>query len=307
MDLLLKLKYSFVVGILFVSSFIQAQSSLESFLTPSDSINKPRQSGVYIGESVALGATLIGLNQIWYKDYPQSNFHFFNDNDQWLQIDKVGHLYSSYHLGRAGAELLQWSGASQKEQLLYGASVGFAFLTVVEVFDGFSQEWGASTGDIIANATGTTLYVSQELLWKEQRITPKFSFHQTKFAKQRPETLGKSLNEQLLKDYNGQTYWLSFNIHSFTNDSLIPKWLNLAIGYGGENMLYGSRSEALQNGIFQQEYRQFYLSLDIDLTKIATKSHFMKTIFSVFNTIKIPAPTLQYNDYNGLKAHFIYF
>ena len=307
MDLLLKLKYSFVVGILFVSSFIQAQSSLESFLTPSDSINKPRQSGVYIGESVALGATLIGLNQIWYKDYPQSNFHFFNDNDQWLQIDKVGHLYSSYHLGRAGAELLQWSGASQKEQLLYGASVGFAFLTVVEVFDGFSQEWGASTGDIIANATGTTLYVSQELLWKEQRITPKFSFHQTKFAKQRPETLGKSLNEQLLKDYNGQTYWLSFNIHSFTKDSLIPKWLNLAIGYGGENMLYGSHSEALQNGIFQQEYRQFYLSLDIDLTKIATKSHFMKTIFSVFNTIKIPAPTLQYNDYNGLKAHFIYF
>ena len=224
-----------------------------------------------------------------------------------MQIDKVGHLYSSYHLGRAGAELLQWSGASQKEQLLYGASVGFAFLTVVEVFDGFSQEWGASTGDIIANATGTTLYVSQELLWKEQRITPKFSFHQTKFAKQRPETLGKSLNEQLLKDYNGQTYWLSFNIHSFTKDSLIPKWLNLAIGYGGENMLYGSRSEALQNGIFQQEYRQFYLSLDIDLTKIATKSHFMKTIFSVFNTIKIPAPTLQYNDYNGLKAHFIYF
>ena len=307
MDLLLKLKYSFVVGILFVSSFIQAQSSLESILTPSDSINKPRQSAVYIGESVALGATLIGLNQIWYKDYPQSNFHFFNDNDQWLQIDKVGHLYSSYHLGRAGAELLQWSGASQKEQLLYGASVGFAFLTVVEVFDGFSQEWGASTGDIIANATGTTLYVSQELLWKEQRITPKFSFHQTKFAKQRPETLGKSLNEQLLKDYNGQTYWLSFNIHSFTKDSLIPKWLNLAIGYGGENMLYGSRSEALQNGIFQQEYRQFYLSLDIDLTKIATKSHFMKTIFSVFNTIKIPAPTLQYNDYNGLKAHFIYF
>ena len=307
MDLLLKLKYSFVVGILFVSSFIQAQSSLESFLTPSDSINKPRQSGVYIGESVALGATLIGLNQIWYKDYPQSNFHFFNDNDQWLQIDKVGHLYSSYHLGRAGAELLQWSGASQKEQLLYGASVGFAFLTVVEVFDGFSQEWGASTGDIIANATGTALYVSQELLWKEQRITPKFSFHQTKFAKQRPETLGKSLNEQLLKDYNGQTYWLSFNIHSFTKDSFVPKWLNLAIGYGGENMLYGSNSEALQNGIFQQEYRQFYLSLDIDLTKIETKSHFLKTFFSVFNTIKIPAPTLQYDDYNGVKAHFVYF
>ena len=292
---------------IFVSIFSQAQPSFDSFLTPSDSLNKPRKSGVYIGEAVVWGATLFGLNQIWYKEYPQSNFHFFNDNDQWLQIDKVGHLYSSYHLGRAGAELLQWSGASQKEQLLYGATIGFGFLTVVEAFDGFSQEWGASTGDIIANAAGTALYVSQELVWNEQRITPKFSFHQTKWAQQRPETLGKSLNEQVLKDYNGQTYWLSFNIHSFTKDSFLPKWLNLAVGYGGENMLFGSRSEALQNGFLQDDYRQFYLSLDIDLTKIETNSHFLKTLFAVFNTIKIPAPTLQYDDCNGVKAHFIYF
>lgn len=292
---------------LLVTVFGQAQSSFKSFLTPSDSVNKPRKSGVYIGESVALGATLIGLNQIWYKEYPQSNFHFINDNKQWLQMDKLGHVYSSYHLGRAGAELLHWSGASKKEQLIYGSTLGLGFLTIVEVFDGFSQEWGASSGDIIANATGTAMYVSQELLWKEQRITPKFSFRQTKFAAQRPEALGSSLNEQILKDYNGQTYWLSFNIKSFTKDAIIPKWLNLAIGYGGERMLYGTNSEAVKKGILQNPYRQFYLSFDVDLTKIETKSHFLKTLFSVFNTIKIPAPTLQYDDFNGVKAHFIYF
>jgi hypothetical protein len=256
---------------------------------------------------VALGATLIGLNQLWYKDYPKSSFHFINDNNQWLQMDKLGHMYSTYHLGRVGAEMLQWSGASKKEQLIYGSTLGLGFLTVVEVFDGFSQEWGASSGDIIANVSGTALYVSQELLWKEQRIIPKFSFHQTKFASLRPETLGVSLNEQILKDYNGQTYWLSFNVHSFTKDKFVPKWLNLAIGYGGEGMLYGNDAEAIENGIIQNPYRQFYLSFDVDLTKITTKSHFLKTLFSVFNTIKIPAPTLQYNEYNGLKAHFIYF
>lgn len=215
---------------LFVSVFSQAQSDINAFLKPSDTLNKPRRTGVYIGESIALGATLVGLNQIWYKDYPQTNFHFINDNKQWLQMDKLGHLYSTYHLERVGAEMLQWSGASQKEQLIYGSTLGLGFLTVVEVFDGFSQEWGASSGDIIANVSGTALYVSQELLWKEQRITPKFSFHQTKFASQRPETLGASLNEQILKDYNGQTYWLSFNIQSFTKDSFTPKWLNLAFG-----------------------------------------------------------------------------
>lgn len=292
---------------LLFSVFSQAQSNFEDFLNPSDSLNIARQTGVYIGESVALGTTLVGLNQIWYKDYPQTNFHFINDNKQWLQLDKIGHVYSSYHLGRVGAELLSWSGASKNEQLVYGATLGFGFLTVVETFDGFSQEWGASSGDIIANATGTALYVSQELLWKEQRIISKFSFHQTKFASQRPEALGAALNEQILKDYNGQTYWLSFNIHSFTKDSFFPKWLNLAFGYGGEGMLYGNDTEAIENSVLQNPYRQFYLSFDVDLTKIQTKSHFLKTLFSVFNTIKVPAPTLQYDDFNGVKAHFIYF
>ena len=301
------IRASWLFIFLFVSVFSQAQSSINTFLKPSDTLNKPRRTGVYIGESVALGATLIGLNQLWYKDYPKSNFHFINDNNQWLQMDKLGHMYSTYHLGRVGAEMLQWSGASQKEQLIYGSTLGLGFLTVVEVFDGFSEEWGASSGDIIANVSGTAVYVSQELLWNEQRIIPKFSFHQTKFASQRPETLGTSLNEQILKDYNGQTYWLSFNVHSFTKDSFIPKWLNLAIGYSGEGMLYGNDAEAIENGIIQNPYRQFYLSLDVDLTKISTKSHFLKTLFSVFNTIKIPAPTLQYDEYNGLKGHFIYF
>ena len=301
------IRASWLFIFLFVSDFSQAQSSINTFLKPSDTLNKPRRTGVYVGESVALGVTLVGLNQLWYKDYPKSDFHFINDNNQWLQMDKLGHLYSTYHLGRVGAEMLQWSGASKKEQLIYGSTLGLGFLTVVEVFDGFSEEWGASTGDIIANVTGTALYVSQELFWKEQRITPKFSFHQTKFASQRPETLGASFNEEILKDYNGQTYWLSFNFHSFTKDSFIPKWLNLAIGYSGEGMLYGNDAEAIENGIIQNPYRQFYLSLDVDLTKISTKSHFLKTLFSVFNTIKIPAPTLQYDEYNGLRAHFIYF
>lgn len=293
--------------LLLFSAFTQAQSFFNSFLKPSDTLNRPRKAGIYVGESVVLGATLIGLNQIWYKDYPQTNFHFINDNKQWLQMDKLGHVYSSYHLGRTGAELLQWSGASKKEQLIYGSTLGLGFLTVVEVFDGFSQEWGASSGDIIANVTGTAFHVSQELLWNEQRITPKFSFHQTKFASQRTETLGASLNEQILKDYNGQTYWLSFNIQSFTKDNFTPKWLNLAFGYGGEGMLFGKNSEAIQNNVFQSPYRQFYLSFDVDLTKIETKSHFLKSLFSVFNTLKIPAPTLQYDDFNGVKAHFIYF
>ena len=286
----------------------EAQSKLESFLTPSDTLNKNRQNTVIITEAALASATLISLNQVWYADYPKSDFHFINDNDEWLQMDKIGHMYSAYHLGRFGAEALNWSGASPKKQLIYGAGLGFAFLTAVEVLDGYSAEWGASSGDIIANATGTALYVSQELLWKEQRITPKFSFHTTSYAKLRPDVLGNSLNEQILKDYNGQTYWLSANLHSFAKQSKIPRWLNVAFGYGAEGMISGNNQnenpDSLQN---PERLRKIYLSFDVDFTKINTKSHFLKTVFSVFNTIKIPAPTLEYTANKGFKAHLFYF
>ncbi|SHH33351.1 DUF2279 domain-containing protein [Flavobacterium defluvii] len=295
--------------VLFLLSFQSfSQNKIESFLTPSDTLNKKRQTTVIVTETALASATLLGLNQLWYADYPRSKFHFINDNNEWLQMDKVGHMYSSYHLGRFGAEMLNWSGADQKTQLIYGAGLGFAFLTAVEVLDGYSSEWGASSGDVIANATGTALYVSQELLWNEQRIIPKFSFHTTQYAKMRPNLLGKSLNEQILKDYNGQTYWLSVNLHSFAKETKIPKWLNVAFGYGAEGMISGNVHDEIPVSVQNPDrYRQFFLSFDVNLAKIDTKSHFLKTVFSVFNTIKIPAPTLEYSANKGFKAHALYF
>lgn len=285
-----------------------SQNESDSFFQPSDSLQIKRQNTVIISEVVLATGTLIGLNQVWYADYHKSQFHFINDNSEWLQMDKAGHVFSSYHLGRFGAEMLHWSGANKKNQLLYGAGLGFAFLTAVEVLDGYSAEWGASVGDVVANASGTAIYVSQELIWKEQRITPKFSFHTTKYASYRPEVLGSSFTEQVLKDYNGQTYWLSVNLHSFAKGSKIPKWLNLALGYGADGMITGNKediSPVLTSN--PQRFRQFYLSLDVDLTKIKTKSHFFKTIFSVFNTVKIPAPTIEFVRFNDIKYHCMYF
>ncbi len=287
---------------------IFAQGKIESFLKPSDSLNHVRQNTVFITQAVTTSATLLALNQLWYKDYPKSKFHLINDNAQWLQMDKAGHVFSAYHVGRVGAEMLEWSGSDKKTQRLYGATLGFTFLSLVEIMDGFSAEWGASYGDIIANASGTALYISQDLLWNEQRITPKFSFHQTVYSTARPNILGKTWNEQILKDYNGQTYWLSANVASFFSNSKIPKWLNLAVGYGAEGMITGN--DVLVNTIFLPEskrFRQFYLSFDVDLTRIETKNHTLKTIFSLFNTIKIPAPTLELTGNGRVKGHVLYF
>ena len=288
--------------------FTTAQNSIDNFLKPSDTLNKKRLKTLVISEAAIVTATLVGLNQVWYADYPRSEFHFINDNAEWLQMDKVGHVFSSYHLGSLGANSLKWAGASRKSQLIYGSTLGLGFLTVVEIFDGYSANWGASVGDVAANVGGTALYVSQELLWKEQRIVPKFSFHTTPYASARPNVLGSSLPEQILKDYNGQTYWLSANIHSIAKSSSIPKWLNIAFGYGAEGMITGN--DEFVNTIFLPEstrYRQFYLSFDLDLTKIKTKSHFIKTVLTVFNSIKIPAPTFEIKGSGRTKFHLLYF
>lgn len=300
-----RIKLTFFV--FFITVYAFSQSKIDSFLTPSDTLNHQRRNAVIITESSLVGLSLLGLNQLWYADYPRSKFHTINDTDEWLQMDKLGHVFSSYQIGRAGATILNWSGVSEKNQLIYGSTLGFAFLTSVEVLDGFSEEWGFSWADMAANAAGTGLYVGQELLWNEQRITLKYSFHQTKYASQRPDKLGKGLLEEALKDYNGQTYWLSANLQSFFRDSSVPKWLNIAVGYGADGMLTG-RTESVNNLIISQERRRrFYLSFDVDLTRIETKSHLLKSIFEVLNVIKVPFPTLEMDDRGVVKLHPIYF
>ena len=291
--------------------FFQAgfgQSKVDEILRPSDSLNIKRRTVVISTEAATAAATLYGLSTVWYDDYEKSDFHFINDNAHWLQVDKAGHVFSSYQLGRFGYEALAWSGVKEKDRLIYGSTLGFVFLSTVEIFDGYSSEWGASMGDVAANLGGTALFVSQQLLWKEQRVVPKFSFHTTPYASARPDVLGSTVNEQIFKDYNGQTYWLSANVHSFFKTSKVPKWLNVAVGYGAEGMITGE--DKLVNTVFLPEserFRQYYLSLDVDLTKIETKSHVLKTLFSVFNSIKVPAPTLEINSKGEAKLHAIYF
>jgi hypothetical protein len=299
------LKVFITVSLISITSF--SQSTFESILEPSDTLNIKRRNTIIISEVGAASLTLIGLNQLWYKDYPQSKFHTLNDNNEWLQMDKFGHAFTAYQMGNIGANLLEWSGVSKKNQLIYGATLGFTFLTAVEVFDGFSEEWGFSWGDMIANASGTGLYIGQELLWQEQRLLLKYSFHQTKYAAQRPNILGNGFLEESLKDYNGQTYWLSANLHSFFKESKIPKWLNLAIGYGVDGLLTGDNESVDNLFINQNRKRQLYLSFDVDLSRINTNSRFLRVLFDVFNLVKVPFPTLELTDKNGIKVHGIYF
>ncbi|MEM6517437.1 MAG: DUF2279 domain-containing protein, partial [Bacteroidota bacterium] len=73
----------------------QSQSGLQNFLKPSDTLNSPRKKGIIITESALAAATLIGLDQLWYADFERSKFRTINDSNEWLQMDKFGHVFSA--------------------------------------------------------------------------------------------------------------------------------------------------------------------------------------------------------------------
>jgi len=289
----------------------QKNDSLKLFQY-ADSPHKLRIVGVAALETGGYVSSMYGLYTLWYRDFPQSSFHWFNDNAEWLQLDKAGHAVTAYAIGNFGIEMLDWAGVERRKARWYGSMLGFVYQSTIEAFDGVSAEWGASWGDIIANGSGTALLLGQEYLWNEQRIRMKASIHLTNYAQYRPETLGSTTAERIFKDYNGQTHWLSGNIHSFMHpDSKFPKWLNVAVGYGAKGMTGGFENPALNRAgeaIPQfDRTREFYLSLDIHLSKIKTKSSVLNFVFRNFDILKIPAPTLEIDEKGKVRGWLLYF
>ncbi len=288
------------IAVVCISIFCHAQRDVKPlpFFQPDTSLNKLRLLGVVSTEAALSTGSLIALGQAWYSDYPRTTFHTFDDNKEWLQMDKAGHVVTAYTVGRYGLRLLEWAGVPHKKATWFGGLTGFAYQGAIEMLDGYSSGWGFSWSDVGANAIGSGMLIGQELLWKEQRITLKYGFRKSGYAQYRPELLGSSFSEQLLKDYNGQTYWLSVNVASFLDEQTrFPQWLNLAFGYGANGMTGGHENPPLYNSsgnaITFERYRQYYLSFDVDLTKIPTRSPFLETVFETFGFLKIPAPGLE--------------
>src|SRR5215218_9323810 len=87
-----------VTGSIFSSQAQQflVQASGDSTTAERYAFNKKRVKLIAATNVIGYSAAMAGLYSAWYKDYPQSKFHTFNDIDEWKQIDKFGHVYSAY-------------------------------------------------------------------------------------------------------------------------------------------------------------------------------------------------------------------
>lgn len=221
-------------------------------------------------------------------------------------MDKCGHFASSYNVGRLGIDAFRWSGFSENKSVFLGGSIGLMYLTCVEILDGTSSQWGFSWGDEIANVGGASLAILQEKIWKQQRITFKFSYSPSPFAAYNEAQLGHNFQQRILKDYNAQTYWASINVHSFlASGAAFPKWMNVAIGYGANEMIYAKMNHYDVNNF--QRTRELYFSFDADLNRIRWPKKWMKTTAKILSFVKLPSPTIRIQSDGQVKLYPFFF
>lgn len=301
----------------------------QSFFEPSDTLNKKRFTKALVFTGTTYTAFSVGLYNIWYRQYEQESFHLFNDWGEWRHMDKIGHVHTAYLQGVLCYKGARWTGLGKKPAIITGTICGMLFQSTIEVMDGFSSKWGFSIPDMAANVSGVGIFALQQSLWDEQRIGIKVSSVPISYStepiisrdglgttslKTRTGSLfGHNYFERYLKDYNAQVYWLSFNVHSFLpENNRWPQWLNLAVGYGAQNMFGGYANNWTSDGheytadpAKYPRYSQLFVGPDIDLTRIRTRSPFLRSVLSVLNVFKVPGPAVEFNTRGQVVFHIL--
>jgi len=281
--------------------FMVKPARAQAEIKPSDTIQKPWIRWALPG---AMTASLPVLYQLWYKENSTSQFHFFNDNPEWFQMDKLGHAFTVNLLQDRYTEYLEKAGYKRNKAAALACGYTLGYLTIIEVMDGFGKGWGFSSGDMAANVAGSLLFWGQDRLWGKQKIQMRFSWSPSPYRKMRPTLLGENHLAAIIKDYNAQTYWISFPL-----EGLPARWgklLMISLGTGAKGML-GARSNVYtENNITYYytdipRFRCWYLSADINLRDIKTKSKWANRLLHTFGFIKVPFPALEFSGARGLR------
>jgi hypothetical protein len=299
-----------------------------TFFENSKEFNLPRTLTTSIGIGVMYTAANAWWTAAWYSQYDRGGFRLFNDNGEWLQMDKAAHIFNAYFLSRWSHNMYRWSGVYEKHTPWIGMLIGNLWQLSIEVNDGFSPKWGFSLGDLVANFTGSAIFGVQQYLWKDQKFNIKISASPENYPldlRERTDLLyGTSIGELILKDYNAMTFWFNTNPGAFIKNpkSKFPKWVSISLGYGATGMYGGFENTWCANKDKDvgdcppeefidrrdiERIRQYYLSVDIDFSKIPTNKPALKTFLELINIIKVPFPALEYRSDGKVRWNWYQF
>lgn len=261
-----------------------------------------------VGTLVAADAILLsGLTSLWYSGYDRTSFHWYDDWNTYVQQDKAGHLFVSWQLARVLGAYGRWSGMSRGLAGLFGGGTSALFQSQIEFLDGFSEAFGASPTDIVANFIGGALGGAQvaypdRLSW----LSAKYSYHPSPYYDGEVSPLAPlRYAGNAIKDYDGISYWLVVSPHAFTE--AWPDWIDVSVGYSGRGLAHPiSGRDAAGSAEGPVHRRQFFVGPDLDVVALTREwPPLLRSVVRVLSFIRIPAPALELG--SRVRWHWVYF
>lgn len=245
--------------------------------------------GPLIGIAITVNASIYYIFKDAYWNEPRTKFHTFNDwNNADMNIDKIGHFYSGMLLSKASYKILKSTNVPEKQSILFSTLSSIFFQTQIEIHDAYYKKWGWSWWDFGGNILGAIYPHLQSYFKPLQTINLKWSYHKS-------PAYNKGWYEHWIKDYEGFTYYLTFDVNSIlpaSVDNLWPDWLNIALGYGVERVklgknIWNSSGRPLGD-------REWYIAIDYSLLKLFNpESKILREILELLDNFHFPAPAVR--------------
>ncbi len=233
-----------------------------------------------------VGGALYQNYSTWWKTSEHSAFHFSNDPPYAYHNDKLGHAFFSTFsadLIRRGYLL---AGVNSKTATWLGSGSALLAQTLVEMEDGFhsgTDYFGFSPGDEIGDILGASLPLLQEYFPYLRNFKYKMSIFPS-------EAYNAGVYKNIIDDNESQTFWVSANIHSITNERGIPSWLHLAVGYGVENL---PSAAFLPQRVGKTPTSLLFLGLDFNFSGLPIHGKVWEVVAEILDHFHLPLPAIQ--------------
>ncbi|MCF8260787.1 MAG: YfiM family protein [Melioribacteraceae bacterium] len=232
-----------------------------------------------IGGVTLLGGVSVQVYQAnaWWSSGRRS-FHFVEDLDYALLIDKTGHFYATAILAYGFSVGLNGSGVDPENSAIYGSVLAMAWQTFVEINDGFGAQWGFSKTDYYSDILGAGFQLGRYYFPFLKNFHPKMSYIPTDKLKD-----GKT-RAIVIDDYEGQKYWMGIRVKELLPKSIDKYWpsiLMLSVGMG------------VQLSDPNNRRRDLYIAFDIDTEQIPLYGPVWSFVKNSLNWLHFPMPGIR--------------
>jgi hypothetical protein len=243
---------------------------------------------VIVGAAVA--GTMIGIHLYqesgWWK-YNRAPFHFREDLEYGLGVDKIGHFYGTSAWAFGLRKVLGWADMPEQEALWIGSGGALLFQTFLEVEDGLSA-WGFDRVDFLCDLGGALWPIGQHYSAVLGAVDIKLSYRPSELLNTAAGGGFVGQKHLVVDDYEGQTYWLAVppdRLLPGAAADIWPDFLDVSVGYGVRNVAGVDGADP---------YSVVFISLDYDMTRIIPQtSPFLVTLSQALNFIHFPAPAIR--------------